>query len=181
MTPLRPCAGQENMDCVGARFVCLARSKKDTSAQRSYGTGKAAIHLQLHGPSRSTSWFNCMQVLAEAFLMDLRDIFEYLALTDRFSLRSSSRLHAELPIRCEMTWNYKFEPVPMPCRPYSNLRKRQVTENNSRCNNQVAVWDGRCLDCRKFACIWHSTRITLDRFRRVNLCMPCQIARGMFR
>ena len=122
-----------------------------------------------------------LQVLAEAFLMDLRDIFEYLALTDRFSLRSSSRLHAELPIRCEMTWNYKFDPVPMPCRPYSNLRKRQVTENNARCNNQVVVWDGRCVDCRKFACVWHSTRITLDRFRRVNLCMPCQVARGMFR
>ena len=112
-------------------------------------------------------------------LMDFRDIFECLYNADRLSLRSCSRLHAQLPVMCEMTWNYKDEPVPMTPRAYSNLRKRP--KRTDACNNEVTVWGGRCTDCRKFACMWHGTRITLESFHRVTLCMPCQIARGMFK
>ena len=71
-------------------------------------------------------------------------------------------------------------------RAYSNLSKRP-RRTGLVCNNEVTVWGGRCTDCRKFACMWHSTRITLETphdslFKdRVTLCMPCQIARGMFK
>ena len=110
---------------------------------------------------------------------NLRDIYEYLLLADRMFLRECSRLHAELPLICEMTWNYAVDSVRRTPRAYTTFRKRARIAN--RCYNEVTVWNGRCADCRKFACMWHSTRLTLENFQRVNLCTPCQIARGMFR
>ena len=110
--------------------------------------------------------------------MDLRDIFERLSLADRLSLRCCSRLHAQLPVTCEMTWNYKYDPIPITPRAYSNVRKKPRMEYV--CNNEVMICGGRCVDCLKFSCMWHLTRIYMETFRRENLCMPCQIKRGMF-
>ena len=121
--------------------------------------------------------------------MDLRDIYESLGLADRLSLRSCSRLHAQLPVTCEMTWDYKVDPVPMPPRAYSRLRKRQRIDY--MCTNKVQVPGGRCVDCCKFSCVWHSSRLTFEGgktdinsnlmpFRRVTLCMPCQHARSLW-